>query len=326
MNRRRVLPRIAAATLILLDLSASRAQSTSGPTVIGLLDAGERREWWDVFRRRLRDLGYVEGRNVAYEARHAKGKLDALPAMANELVRLKVAAIVTAGAAATVAAQSATTRIPIVMATGSDPVSLGVATSLNRPGGNVTGISSLNSDLMVKRFELLREVVPRSSRLAVLWHSENTSSRASVRDLDRSAAKERVELRSFGIKGIEGLADAFSAMTRDRVEAVVVVNSPLLYGERAKIAELATRHRLPAMYGTAEFVEVGGLIAYAPSYPDMVRRAADYLDRILRGANPGDLPIEQPSTFELTINAGAARAIGLTMPPSILSRADRVIQ
>jgi len=304
----------------------SRAQSSAKVTVIGLLDAGERVEWWDAFRQQLRELGYVEGRNISFVQRYAKGRLEELPSLAKELVQQHVAVIVTAGAAAAVAAQRATRKTPIVMASGTDQVSLGLVATLARPGGNVTGVSSLNSDLMVKRFELLREFVPKSSRVAVLWHADNTPSMASVRDLEASAARARVPFQSFGIRSGDDVTDAFSAMTRERMEALIVVNSALIYSERRRIGELALKHKMPAMFGAAEYADAGGLVSYAPSYPEMFRRAAIYVDKILKGANPGDLPIEQPTTFELVINANTARALGVAIPPSMLARANRVIQ
>lgn|SRR2546425_2442317 len=325
MKRRQVLSEIAAFALLPLGVPELKAQSSAKATVIGLLDAGERRDLWDVFRRKLRELGYVEGRNVSLETRYAKGKLEALPALANELVQLNVAVIVTASSAAAVAAERATRKIPIVMASGGDQVSRGLASSLAHPGGNVTGVASFSSDLMAKRFELLREVAPKSSRLAALWQSDSPSN-ASVRELEGAAARARVAFQSVGFRDAAELTDAFSAMTRERIDAVVVITGPLVYAERKRISDLALKHKLPAIYGLAEFAEDGGLLAYGPSYPDLFRRAAVYVDKILKGANPGDLPIEQPTTFELVINANTARALGVAIPPSLLARANRVIQ
>ena len=325
MKRRQASCAIAAFTLALLPVPRLSAQARAEKTVIGLLDAGQRREWWEAFRQQLRELGYVEGR-LGFEPRYAKGRLEALPPLAKELVQLNVAVIVTAGAAAAVAAQHASRKIPIVMATGTDQVSLGLAASLARPGGNVTGVASLTSELMVKRFELLREVVPKSARLGVLWHSDNAPSMASVRDLEGAAARSRVAFQSFGIRSTEELADAFAAMTRARIEALVVVASPLIYEGRTKIVELALKQKLPAIYGAAEYVQAGGLLSYAPSYPELFRHAATYVDKILKGANPGDLPIEQPTNIELQVNLKTARALDLTIPQSLLLRADKVIQ
>jgi putative ABC transport system substrate-binding protein len=326
MKRRHVLSGAVTFALAFLLPTGLSAQPNIRKIVIGLLDAGERLEGWDAFRQQLRELGYVEGRNVNFEQRFAKGRAEALPALANELVQLKVAVIVTTASAAAAAAARATRKIPIVMATGGDQVSRGLAASLARPGGNVTGVTSLTSDLMGKRFDLLREVAPKSSRLAALWHSDNTASMTSVRELEGSAARARVAFQSFPVREGVDLADAFSAMTRERIDAIVVVNGPLFYTERRRIAELALKHKLPAIYGAAEYVEAGGLLAYGPSYPDLFRRAAIYVDKILKGANPANLPIEQPTTFELVINGNTARALGLVIPPSMLARANRVIQ
>ena len=326
MKRRQVLRGIAGSFLALLFTSGSSAQSSGKVTVIGLLDAGERLEWWDAFKQQLRELGYVEGRNVRFEQRYARGNLDLLPGLAKELVELKVAVIVTTGAAAAVAAQRVTRKIPIVLATGADQVALGLAASLARPGSNVTGVSTLTPDLAAKRMELLREVVPKSTRVAALWHADNAPSGASVRELEGSAAKARVAFRSFGIRSADELTDAFVEMSRERIEALIVLNSPLIYAERRKIADLALKHKIPAMYGAAEYAEAGGLLSYAPSYPEMFRHAAIYVDKVLKGANPADMPIEQPTTFDLVINANTARAIGVSIPATMLARANRVIQ
>jgi len=326
MNRRQALHGIVISTLALMHSATSTAQSNARVTVIGLLDAGERLAWWDSFQEEFHKLGYVEGQNVSFEKRYAKGNLDSLPALARELVQRKVAVIVTGGAAAAVAAQRATRKIPIVMASGTDQVSLGLAENLARPGGNVTGLSSINSELMAKRFEMLRRILPKSSKLAVLWHADNAPSMASVRDLEASAGQSRIAFQSFGIRSGEELPDVFSAMTRERVDALVVVNNPFIYGERKGIFELALKHKIPTMYGAAEYVEAGGLLSYAPSYPEMFRHAATYVDKILKGAKPGDLPIEGPTRIELVINLKTARALGLTIPQPLLVSADRVIQ
>ncbi len=325
-RRRAALCVIVALPMALLHTARSIAQPSSKPTVIGLLDASDRLEWWDAFRQQLRELGYIEGRNVSFETRLAKGDLELLPAMARELVRLKVNVIVTSGTSAALAAKRASSTIPVVMATGTDQVSLGLAASLARPAGNVTGLSTLTSELMGKRFDLVHELIPNMSRLAVLWHNDNLSSMASVRDLEPVAARSRVALQTVGVRSAEELTDAFSSMTRERAEAVIVVQTPLMYTERNEIARLATKHRLPSMYGAAEYVVAGGLMSYAPSYPELFRHAAVYTQKILKGANPGDLPIEQPTTFELVINANTARALGIAVPPSMLARASRVIR
>jgi len=326
MKRRQVLSGMLVFAGTALEAQRSSAQPRGQKAVIGLLDGGERPEWWDAFRKQLRDLGYVEGRNVSFEMRYAKGKPDALPALANELVRLNVAVIVTSATSAAVAAERATRTIPIVMASGGDQVSRGLAASMSRPGGNVTGVASLTADLMGKRLELLREIVPKSSRFAALWHADNASSQSSVRELDGVAAKAKLAFQSFPIRDVEELPTMFSTMTRERIDAIVVVNGPEVYAERKRIAELALKHKLPAIYGSAEYADAGGLVAYGPSYPDLFRRAAIYADKILKGAKPGDLPIEQPATFDFVVNANTARALGIAIPASVLARASRVIR
>ena len=325
MKRRRALLALVV-LLVALPIAEVNAQSSGSGPIIGLLDAGERSEWWAAFRQQLRDLGYVEGRNVRFESRSAKAALDRLTPMAQELVNLKPAVIVTSGTTAALAARRATSKIPIVMATGADQVSLGLVASLARPGGNVTGLATLTSDLQTKRFDLVREIVPKTSRLAVLWHADNTPSMASVRDLEHAAEPSRVALQSFGVRSAEEISDAFATMTRQHADALLVVHSPLPFEERARIAELALKYRIPAVYGASEYVEAGGLLSLAAVYPDLFRRAAIYVDKILKGANPGDLPIEQPTKFETVVNLKTAQALGLTLPRPVLLRASHVIQ
>jgi len=312
-----------------LELSAARessAQPSAKTPVIGLFDAGERVEWWAAFRQQLRELGYVEGENVAFEVRFASGKFEQLPALAQELVRLKVAVIVTSGRVATQAAMRATTTIPIVTATGDDPVSLGRVASLARPGGNVTGVTSMGAELTRKRFDLLREILPKISRLAVLWHRDNPASAVFVRDLEAAARSSKVGLQVLGVKSADEFIQAFSAMTQERAQAVFVVDGPLFSSERRRISDLALKHQLPTFHGVSEYVEAGGLFSYGPSYSDLHRRAAVYVDKILKGAKPGDLPIERPTKFELIINLKTARALGVTIPHPSLLQADRVIE
>jgi putative ABC transport system substrate-binding protein len=312
-----------------LAVAAARelsAQTTAKAPVIGLLDGGERLEWWAAFRQQLRELGYVEGRNVAFEARYARGKFETLPALAEDLVRLKVALIVTSGRVATQAAMRATSVIPIVTATGDDPVEAGLVTSLGRPGGNVTGVTSLGAGLVGKRFELLLEILPKLSRLAVLWDGKNPTAAAALRELEAAAGRAKVALQRADVKSGDELAHAFSAMTREHAGAVFVIADPMLYAERRRIGDLALKHRLPSMHGVPDYVEAGGLVSYGPSYANLFRRAAAYVDKILKGARPGDLPIEQPTEIALILNLKTARALGVTIPPSILLRAERVIE
>jgi putative ABC transport system substrate-binding protein len=326
MKRRQALLGILGLGVGLASARNASAQSSGKVPVIGLLDAGERLEWWAAFRQQLRELGYVEDQNIRFEARFASARPERLTAFAQELVRLNVAVIVTGGTVAALDARRATGKIPIVMATGADHVSLGLAVSLARPGRNVTGMSSVSSELTGKRLELLREVLPKMSRLAVLWHSDNIGSAPAVRDLEAAARLSRVALQNLGVSTANELAGAFSAAARERAEAVFVAAGPFTFTERQRIAELALKHRLPSMHGPSEYVEAGGLLSYAPSYPELFRHAAVYVDKILKGTKPGDLPIEQPTKFELVINLKTAKALGLSIPKAVLLRADRVIE
>jgi len=325
MTRRQALSTIVGLALAISAPRASSAQ-TAKPPVVGLLDAGARVEWWAAFRQQLRELGYVEGQNVAFEARFAGGKFDQLPTLAQELVGLKVAIILTSGTVAAQAAKRATNTIPIVMATGDDPASLGLVASLARPGGNVTGVTSFGRGLSGKRLELLREVVPKLSRLAVLWHRDNPASALTVREIEAAARSSKVALQILGVKTADELTGAFSAMTRERARAVFVIADPLFSSEYRRISDLAIKHQLPSIHAVSEYVEAGGLLSYGPSYSDLFRHAAVYVDKILKGAGPGDLPIEQPTTFALVINLKTARALGVTIPRPILLRADRLIE
>jgi putative ABC transport system substrate-binding protein len=319
VNRRRALFAIVSLGLELSAAPESSAQPTGKAAVVGLLDAGERLEWWAVFRQELRDLGYVEAQNVAFQGRFAGGRFEQLPALAQELVRLKVAVIVTSGTVAAQAAKQATSTIPIVMATGTEETM-----SLARPGANVTGVTSLSTGLTGKRFELVQEVVPKISRLAVLWHRGGTV--LALRELEAAARSSKVALQVLGVQTADEFAGAFSAMTKERARAVFVIADPMLFSERQRISDLAIKHRLPSIHGPSEYVEAGGLLSYGPSYPDLFRRAAVYVDKILKGAKPGDLPIEQPTKFELVVNLKTARTLGVTIPRSILLRAARVIE
>ncbi len=322
MKRRQVLLGIVAA----VSLSAPfRSRAQRKVPVIGLLDGGERLAWWAAFRAGLRDLGYVEGKTIAIEQRLARGRLDRLPALAEELVRLPVDVIVTTSTAAALAAKRATETIPIVMATGSDHVALGLAETLAKPGGNVTGMSTVATELTNKRFELLRELYPKLSRLAVLWHRDNVGSAPAIRDLEFMARSAKVALQNLGMRKPEDVPGAFSAAVEGRAQAVYVVLSPLIYSERQNIAALALKHRLPTMHGSIEFVEAGGLASYGANYAELHRRAALYVDKILKGAKPGDLPIEEPNRFDLVLNLKPAKTIGLNIPQTMLLRAARVI-
>ncbi len=278
------------------------------------------------FREGLRELGYVEGQNIKIESRWAEGNYDRLPGLAADLVRLKVDVIVTYGTPASQAAKRATGTIPIVMAAIIDPVASGLVTSIARPGGNLTGQSMMSPDLVAKQLEILKEAVPKVSRVAVLWNPANAGNAPQVRHAQDAAGALGVRLQSLGAKGPSEIDSAFTAMTSEQAGAVIVLVDAMLQENRTRITDLAARNRLPAVYGLSEYAEAGGLLAYGPNRLGMFRHAVTYVDKILKGAKPGDLPIEQPQTFELIVNLKTAKALGVTIPPSLLQRADQVIE
>jgi putative ABC transport system substrate-binding protein len=280
-------------------------------------------------RQGLRDLGYVEGRNINIEFRTALGHADRLPGLAEELVRLKADVIFAAATPAIEAVKRATSTIPIVMALGGDPVASGLVASLSKPGGNVTGLSSMSAELSGKLLQLLKETVPRLKRVAVLWNPDSPLSpvqKKMAEDLKTAALSLSIELVFVQVGTPEGFDAAFAAASRARVQAMFVAEGPLLYSQRAIIAQLAAKARLPAIYRARVFVDTGGLMSYGASWSDQVRQAAGYVDKILKGAKPADLPIEQPTKFELVVNLKTAKALGITIPQSILVRADEVIK
>jgi len=278
------------------------------------------------FRESLHELGYVEGQNVKIEFRWAEGNYDRLPGLAADLVSLNVDVIVTYGTPASQAAKRATSTIPIVMAAIIDPVAAGLVTSLARPGGNVTGQSMMSPDLVGKQLEILREVVPKVSRVAVLHNPANPGNAPQVRHAQDAARTLGVRLQPLEAGSPSEIDIAFAAMTKEHAGAVVVVVDAVLQSNRTRISDLAARHRLPAVYGLSEYAEVGGLLTYGPNRLEMFRHAVTYVDKILKGTKPGDLPIEQPRKFELVINLKTAKALGLAIPQTLLLRADQVIQ
>jgi putative ABC transport system substrate-binding protein len=281
----------------------------------------------EAYRQGLRELGYVEGKNIVIELRSAEGKLDRLPALAAELVRLKVDIIVTAGPLPTRAAKEATTTIPIIMAQDPDPVGNGFVVSLARPGGNITGLSTLAPELSGKRLELLKETVPKLSRVAVFGTSTLPGSAQMLREVELAAAAFKVQLQYLDVLGPKDIATAFRAASKGRAEAVLMMAAGAVgSGHRTKILELAVKNRLPVIYDRRAYVEAGGLVSYGVNNLDLDRRAATYVDKILKGRTPADLPVEQPMKFEFIINLKAAKAIGLIIPPNVLVRADRVIK
>jgi putative ABC transport system substrate-binding protein len=278
------------------------------------------------FRQGLRDLGYIEGQNIVIEYRWAEGRYDRYPAFVAEAVGLKVDVIMTEGTPAAIAAREGTS-IPIVMAVIGDPIAAGVVSSVARPGGNITGSTSMTPEIDAKRLELLKELVPGAFRIAVLWNPANPNNRARIPTMQAAAKSLRLTLEPLvGVGDSEQLEKGFGAIVAARSQALIMESDLALLSRRERIVDFATKRRLPGLYAYREFVEIGGLASYAPSYPAMFRRAAVYVDKILKGAKPGELPIEQPTKFDLLINLRAAKAIGLTIPPSLLGRADEIIQ
>ncbi len=280
----------------------------------------------EAFRQGLRELGYVEGKNIVIEYRYTEGKIDRLRELAAELVRLKVDIIVSAGPAATRPAKEATSTIPIVMAQDSDPVGNGFVASLARPGGNITGLATLAPEISGKRLELLKEIVPRLSRVAVLGTSTQPGHAQSLKETELAAGAFKVKLQYLDVLDPKDIETAFQAASKERAEAVLVLANPVLLSHRTQIVELAIKNRFPAIYPQTEYTEAGGLTYYGANTPDLYRRAATYVDKILKGRKPADLPVEQPTKFELIINLKTAKQIGVTIPPNVLVRADKVIK
>ena len=291
--------------------------SPSDPRMRSLLEA---------FRHELGKLGYVEGQTITIESRWGESKYDRLPGLAAELVLLKVDVIVAVAVPAIRAAKDATSTIPIVMAVVVDPVATGLVASFARPGGNLTGLSNMAPDLVGKQLEMLKQVVPTASRVAVLWNPENAGNAPQMRAAEVAARTMGVQLQPVEARNPDDLDSAFAAMTKQRAGALLVLVDAMLNEHRTRVADLAAKSRLAAVYGLPEHAQAGGLMAYSANRSDMFRRAATYVDKILKGAKPGDLPVEQPATFELVINLKTARTLGLTIPQSLLARADEVIQ
>jgi len=282
--------------------------------------------WLEAFRQGLRERGYVEGTDLTIEHRYAEGNPALLPGLAAELVGLKVEVIVTSGSQAIQAVKHATSTIPVVMAVSGDPVETGFVTNFARPGENLTGLSLFAPELSGKRLELLKEAVPAISHIAVLANPANPVTAAQMRETQRAAQALQVQVHLVEVRGPDDLDNAFSAIRRMRADALMLLLEPMFISQRARLVELTATSRLPAMYSFREDAEAGTLMAYGPSFPDMFRRAATYVDKILKGAKPADLPVEQPMKFELVINLKTAQALGLAMPPTFLFQADEVIR
>jgi putative ABC transport system substrate-binding protein len=278
------------------------------------------------FREGLRDLGYVEGRNIMIEYRWAEGKYERFPALVAELATRKVDVIVTAGTPAALAVKKTAASIPLVMAAVGDPVGVGLVADLARPGGNVTGLSAIAPELEGKRLELLREVVPKLSHVAVMWNPDNPFHAGSLKELRAAAQVLGIKLQLLGVRVSEELTAAFTAILKERPGALLVLADRIFLHNRARIVDFEAKRRLPGVYAYRELVEAGGLMSFGPSYAGMHKRAAYYVDKILKGAKPADLPVEQPTKFELVINLKTAKTFGLTIPPSVLARADEIIE
>ncbi len=317
----------ASATFVALSCVGARAQQPQEKKVyrVAFLRAGQPpKTWVEAFQLGLRERGYVDGQNVVVDFRFTDGSVDQLPRLVEEVVRSKVDVIVASAAPPAMAAKTVTTSVPIVFVGVADPVELGLVRSLARPGGNITGLADSGPDLAAKRLELLRELVPKLRRVAMLWHSENPGNLLQLKRAEVAARTLGIQLDPVPVQSASDLDSAFKAVRA--ADALLQANAPLFTAHRTRIVGLAATSRLPAIYALRETVEVGGLMSYGPHYPELLRRAATYVDKILRGVNPADLPVEQPTKFELVINLRAAKALGRTMPPSPLLRADQVIE
>jgi putative ABC transport system substrate-binding protein len=321
------------AMAFVICVSAEAQQPAREVPRIGILFIGDRNQpHLEAFKQGLRELGYIEGKNIAIEYRYAEGKINRLPLLAAELVKLKVDVIVTTAEMGARAARQATKTTPIVLTTGADLVKAGLAESLAKPGGNITGLSVLEEDLSGKRLDILKEAFPKMKRVAYLWnpsavpYSSTTSANPSFDQAKAIAQAVAFQLRSYEVYTLAEIEKAFADMSKARPDALFVVLSPLMTLNSKRIVELALEQRLPGMYPTNQFVEEGGLMTYGPRIGDMYRRAATYVDKVLKGAKAADLPVEQPKKFEFVVNLGTAKQIGVTIPPNVLARADKVIK
>jgi putative ABC transport system substrate-binding protein len=308
---------------------AARAQAPAKVRRIGLLSPfspSDTALGHQAFRQGLRDLGWVEGKNINIEYRYAEGRSDRLPDLAADLVRLKVDVIVASDNADALVAQKATRTIPIVMASAGDPVATGLVESLARPGGNVTGLSQMTVEMVGKRLELLREMVPKLSRVAVLWNPQGAAATLNWKEIQLPARQMGVQLHSLEVRSPDDFDQALEDATRARADALFIIADPVVVTNLKRIADLAAKSRLPSIFQLSEFADAGGLVAYGPDLADMFRRAATFVDKVLKGAKPGDLPIEQPTKVELVVNLKTAKALGITVPQSVRLRADRVIE
>lgn len=311
--------------LLLASSFPAQAQQTGKSPRIGVLgDAPS--SFWDVFRQRLREIGYAEGKNIVIEYRWGQGKYERLPALAAELVGLKVDIIVASGLTAIRSAKQATRTTPIVMVIGSDPVARGLIVSLARPGGNLTGLASIVVELNAKRLELLKETFPEVSLVAVLANATSSAFLPATQEVEAAAQSLKLPLQLLKVRSPDDFESAFAAAVNRQADALIVLPSTMLFSHPRRLAELALKSRLPTISADMKYAEAGGLIAYGPSFAHLYRRAATYVDKILKGAKPADLPVEQPMKFEFVINLKTAEKIGVTIPPNVLVRANKVIR
>jgi putative ABC transport system substrate-binding protein len=327
MYRRTAIQRLA--TFFLITASLAEAQQPARTPRIGILIPSSASFFLDrleAFRQRLRELGYVEGKNILIEYRYAEGKPERVPDLAAELVRLKVDVIVTAANSGILAAKKASATIPIVFGSAVDPVGSGFVSSLARPGGNITGLSQMAQDLDGKRLELLKEAFPKVARVAFLQGAAGSRGNLALTEMETVAKALGVKLQSLEVRSLDDFEGAFARAKRDGAQALITTTSPLINTQQRQVLDFAAKNRLPAMYPTSEFVDAGGLMSYAPNYTDLWRRAADFVDKILKGTKPADIPVEQPMKFEFIVNLKAAKQIGVTVEPNVLVRADRVIR
>ena len=307
---------------------SAHARETSKMRHIGFL--WDRPTVWShalaAFRQQLRDLGWIEGENIVIEFRWAEGEFDRLPALTKELVELNVEVIVAPTSIYTGIAKQATSTIPIVFASHADPIGSGHVTSLARPGGNITGFTIIMSETTAKSLELLKEAVPSMTRFAVIWDPATPSHQPGLKAVEARGTALGLVLQSVPVGSVAALEDAFASINKERADGVIVLSTPLFIGAAQQLADLALEHKVATMFGPKEHVEVGGLMSYSPDRADLYARAATYVDKILRGANPGDLPVQQATKFDLVINLKTARALGIEIPPSLLARATEVIE
>jgi putative ABC transport system substrate-binding protein len=327
MKRRQFILFAGSAALCSFSAYAQQARRVPRIGYLGATSASDRPPLLDTFRQGLRELGWIEGQNIVIDYRFAEGRLDRLPDLAAELVQLKVDVIVSLGTQGVTAARNATKTIPIVMIGVRDPVGIGLIASLARPGGNITGVSgSAGLEIVTKQLELLKETVPNVRRVAILSNPANAYHQLALKELSVAAQLSGVQLQLLEARGPNEFDGAFAAMAKERERALLVLSDVIFNDHRARIVDLAAMSRLPAAYGIRESVEAGGLMSYGPSFLEFYRRSTAYVDKILKGAKPADLPVEQPTKFELVINLRTARTLGIDIPPTLISRADEVIE